>query len=398
MSAHGPTVKQSPVGLAGIAFLSYGFRPFFLGGALWAIVAMALWIGILAGRCQIAASYGPLAWHAHEFLFGYVGAIIAGFLLTAVPNWTGRPPIRGGSLLALFLIWLAGRFALLAADQIGAVFAASIDGLFLPTIALFIAREIMAGRNWRNLPPLALVFLFALANVGFHAETILARSPSYSLRAAIAIIIGLIMLIGGRIVPNFTHNWLVRAKAGRLPAPFGRFDKLSILFAAAALVAWVALPTSTVTGAIFLLAGLLQMLRLWRWAGLSARLEPLVFVLHLGYAFVPIGFVVVGASIFWPEVIAPSQALHAWTAGAMAVMTLAIMTRATRGHTGQELTAGTMTQFIYAAAALAAVLRLAPFAWGSSAVLIGFSAAAWIAAFGAFVLSYGPMLLRQRVA
>ena len=389
-------MKRPATGLARISVLSYGFRPFFLGGALWALAAMLLWIGVVTGRWQIAASYGPLAWHAHEFLFGYVGAIIAGFLLTAIPNWTGRLPVRGGPLLALFLIWLAGRAALLAIDRIGALLAASIDSLFLLMLALVILREIVAGRNWRNLKTVVLVSVLALADIGFHAETILFGAPDYSLRVAIAVIIVLIMLVGGRIVPSFTHNWLVREGAARLPISFDRLDMLSIFLAAAALIAWIALPVSVLTGVLLLLAGLAQFLRLLRWAGLGTWREPLVLVLHVGYAFVPLGFFIVGASVLWPALVPPTGALHTWTAGAMTLMTLAVMTRATRGHTGRELTAGAATQFIYAAAILAAVARILPLAPEFSSTLLAISAVAWIAAFGGFALWYGPMLLRSR--
>ena len=389
-------MKRAVTGLARIPILSYGFRPFFLGGALWALIAMLLWIGVVTGRWEIATKYGPLAWHAHEFLFGYVGAIIAGFLLTAIPNWTGQLPIRGGPLLALFLLWLAGRVALLAIDRIGAVIAASIDSLFLLILVLVISREIAAGRNWRNLRVVVLVFVLALADIGFHAETILFGAPDYSLRVGIAVIISLIMLVGGRIIPSFTHNWLVREGAGRLPISFDRFDIFSILLAAAALIAWIALPVSTLTGVLLSLAGLVQFLRLLRWAGLGTWREPLVLVLHVGYAFVPLGFFIVGASVWWPALVPPTGALHTWTAGAMTLMTLAVMTRATRGHTGRELTAGAATQFIYVAAILAAVARILPLAPEFSSALLAVSAAAWIAAAGGFVLWYGSMLLRSR--
>lgn len=391
-------MKRAVTGLARIPILSYGFRPFFLGGALWALIAMLLWIGVVTGQWEIAVNYGPLAWHAHEFLFGYVGAIIAGFLLTAIPNWTGQLPIRGGPLLVLFLLWLAGRVALLAIDRIGAIIATSIDSLFLLILVLVITREIVAGQNWRNLRVVVLVFVLALADIGFHAETILFGAPDYSLRVGIAVIISLIMLIGGRIVPSFTHNWLVREGASRLPISFDRFDIFSIFLAAAALIAWIVLPVSAVTGLLLSLAGLAQFLRLLRWAGLGTWREPLVLILHAGYAFVPLGFFIVGASVWWPALVPPTGALHTWTAGAMTLMTLAVMTRATRGHTGRELTAGTATQFIYATAILAALARILPLAPEFSSALLAVSAAAWIAAFGGFVLWYGPMLLRNRAA
>jgi uncharacterized protein involved in response to NO len=391
-------MKRTLDGLARVPVLSYGFRPFFLGGAIWAVAAMLLWIGVVTGQWEIATNYGSIAWHAHEFLFGYIGAVIAGFLLTAIPNWTGQLPIRGGPLLILFLLWMAGRISLLVIDQIGNLPAAIVDSLFLLTFALVIFREIVAGRNWRNLKAAALIFLFALADVGFHVETILFGTPDYSLRVGIAVVISLIMLVGGRIVPSFTHNWLARAGANRLPTSFDRFDIVSIFIALVALVTWIALPISNPTGFLLILAGLVQFARLLRWAGLGTWRDPLVLILHVGYTFLPLGFLLIGASVLSPALMLPTEALHAWTAGAMTLMTLAVMTRATRGHTGQELTAGAATQFIYAAAIVAAASRLLPLAPELSSTRLAISAAAWIAAFGGFVLCYGPMLLRSRRA
>ncbi len=376
--------------------LSYGFRPFFLGGALWAAIAMALWIGAISGWWPIAADYGTVMWHIHEFLFGYAGAIIAGFLLTAIPNWTGRLPVLGMALLALFLLWCAGRIALLASDRIGVWEAVAIDSLFLPTLALAVLREIAAGRNWRNLKTAILVALLAIANIGFHAEAVLGGVADYALRAGIAAILGLIMLIGGRIVPSFTRNWLVRAGVERLPSPFGRFDTVSIVLAAAALAAWVTLPDNPVSGAALLIGGVAQAVRLSRWAGLQTWREPLVFILHAGFAFVPLGFLLVGAAVLWPEVIPPTGAIHIWTVGAIALMTLAVMTRATRGHSGRALTADAATASLYAAVALAAVTRfLAALVPDASGMLLDISGVSWIVGFGLFVLGYGPMLVSR---
>ena len=158
-------------GIAAIPLFSYGFRPFFLAAGLWAALAMVLWIGAVSGAWTIASAYGPVAWHAHEFLFGYVSAAMTGFLLTAIPNWTGRLPVSGGPLMALLLLWVAGRVAMLFSDGIGPVAAAAIDALFLVALAATVVREIVAGRNWRNLKTVGLVSALALANIGFHAET-----------------------------------------------------------------------------------------------------------------------------------------------------------------------------------------------------------------------------------
>lgn len=390
-------MKQAARGIAAIPLFSYGFRPFFLAGTLWAAVAMVLWIGAVSGSWTIAADYGPAAWHAHELLFGYVSAAMTGFLLTAIPNWTGRLPVRGGPLLSLLLLWLAGRAAMLASDWIGTLPAAAVDSLFLGALALVVVREIVAGRNWRNLKTVGLVSALALANIAFHVETILAGAPDYALRAGIALVVGLIMLIGGRIVPSFTRNWLAQRGARRLPVPFGRVDIGLMAIAALALVAWVIAPHGVVAGVLLLLAAAAQLFRLSRWAGLATWRQPLVFVLHCGYAFVPLGFLLAGIAALSPEALTPVDALHAWTAGAIALMTLSVMTRATLGHTGRALGAGAGTVAIYVAAGIAALARLAvPLLPELTMPLLDFAAVAWIAAFAGFVLIYGPMLAGRR--
>ena len=392
-------MQREQTGLARIPLFSYGFRPFFLGGAIWAALAMILWIGELSGAWGVAQSYGWVAWHAHAMLFGYVSAIMAGFLLTAIPNWTGRLPVRGGPLMALFLLWLAGRAALIFVDQIGLVPAVTIDASFLVVLALVILREIVAGKNWRNLKTVLLVSLLALANIGFHWEVLRAGAPDISIRAAVAAIIGLIMLIGGRITPSFTRNWLVRQGAKRLPVPFGRFDKAALAVSGFALALWFVLPDAEATGIVMLLAMAFQAARLWRWAGVLTWREPLVLVLHIGYLFVPIGFGLVGVSILWPAIIPATDASHAWMAGAVAIMTIAVMTRATLGHTGRSLTAGARTRLIYGAIALAVFCRLAaPFVPDAMMVLLSIAGVCWIIGFGVFALDYGQMLLRPRLA
>ncbi len=390
-------MKRPTRGIAAIPLFSYGFRPFFLAGALWAVLAMILWIGAVTGAWTIASDYGPVAWHAHELIFGYAGAAMTGFLLTAIPNWTGRLPVRGGPLLALLVLWLAGRLAMLGCDAIGAVAAAAVDSLFLPVVALVVVREIIAGKNWRNLRTVGLVSALALANIAFHAETILAGAPDHAMRAAIGLIIGLIMLIGGRIVPSFTRNWLAQQGARHLPVPFGATDMRLIAAAAIALVAWAIAPEAVVTGLLLLTAALAQGYRLSRWAGLQTWRQPFVFVLHLGYAFVPLGFLLVGMSALWPDVLPATVALHAWTVGAVALMTLAVMTRASLAHTGRALAAGAGTTAVYLAALLATLARLAvPLLPDLTMPLLDTAGLAWMAAFAGFVVFYGPMLIRPQ--
>ena len=205
-----PGDQPRVTGQAVIPLLSYGFRPFFLGGAIWAIVALLRWIGSLANFWQLAPGYGAVAWHAHEMLFGYASAVVAGFLLTAVPNWTGRLPVAGLRLGLLLLLWCLGRLAFLAVGTFGTLPAILIDSIFLPCVLIIMGREIVVGGNWRNLAPLAIVALLAAANVTFHVEVLMTGAPTFGLRAGVAALVALIVLIGGRITPSFTHNWLFR--------------------------------------------------------------------------------------------------------------------------------------------------------------------------------------------
>jgi uncharacterized protein involved in response to NO len=376
-----------------VAFLSYGFRPFFLGAGLWGAGAMVLWIGLMSGRWSFAAGYGAVAWHAHEFLFGYVSAVLCGFLLTAIPNWTGRLPLQGGPLLLLFLIWVTGRIAMLLSDQIGAGAAAIIDGAFLFVLGLAVLREIVVGRNWRNLPIVLLICVLAGANVLFHVEVLSSGVPEPGIRIACAVIIGMIMLVGGRITPSFTRNWLARQGSPKLPTPMNRFDMASLGVAGLALLSWISMPEQRVTGMLLIAAAVAQTARLSRWAGERTWREPIVFILHVGYGFVPLGALILAVSILWPDVVPATGALHAWTTGAIGVMTLAVMTRATRGHTGRTIVSTPATAFIYCAIAVSAMARVAaPFLDSVYRDALVVAAIAWIAAFTGFVLVYGPML------
>ena len=379
----------------GPALFSYGFRPFFLGGTAWSAACVALWIPQLMGGFSLPTTYAPLDWHIHEMLYGYVAAVVAGFMLTAIPNWTGRLPINGTPLAALVALWLAGRLAILFSTYLGIATAAVIDVAFLVTLAIVAAREIIAGRNWRNLRVLVLICVFIAGNVVFHAEVYFSGTADYGIRIGIAAVVMLISLVGGRIVPSFTHNWLARRGDGRLPAPFSRFDVASIVVSLLALALWIGLPASVITGAVLIAASLMQMTRLARWAGDRTASDRLVLVLHVGYAFVPVGFALLGASILAPSVVPPSIAIHAWTAGAIGLMTLAVMTRASLGHSGQALSAGKGTQAIYSLALGAAVLRIIA-GFDGAMILMELAAAAWIGAFGGFVLLYGPLLAQRQ--
>jgi len=222
--------------------LSYGFRPFFLLGSLYAGLAMLFWLPLLHGYLDTASVFAPVDWHVHEMLFGYLAAVLTGFLLTAIPNWTGRLPVQGLPLLALVLLWLAGRFAVFFSVEIGWLAAAVIDCAFLLAVVAAAATEIIAGRSWRNLKVLAPVSVLLVANILFHAEAQYAGLSDIGRGLGIGACILLIVIIGGRIIPSFTRNWLMRENPGRLPVLFNRFDTATIITSAAALAGWALLP------------------------------------------------------------------------------------------------------------------------------------------------------------
>ena len=380
---------------------SYGFRPFFLFGALYAAIVVAVWVPWYLGFIGLPTDFPPIAWHAHELLFGYVPAIVAGFLLTAVPNWTGRLPVVGWPLAVLFGIWLAGRGAVATSLWIGPVPTAVITLSFLATLCAVIAREILAGRNRRNLKVLVIVLALLASQALFQWEVFRLGYSVHGARLAIAVIITLIMLIGGRIVPSFTGNWLRQRGSQIMPQPFSCFDALAIAISAAALAAWVFEPArgggAPWVAAVLFLAAALQFVRLIRWQPQLTFAEPLVTILHAGYLFVPLGFVLAGLAAFHDDASFSTGAVHAWTTGAIGTMTLAVMTRATLGHTGQTLSAGPATLFIYLCVLVAAFARLgAAFSSGSPELLLAVSAIAWVAAFGGFGLAYGPLLAGRR--
>jgi uncharacterized protein involved in response to NO len=382
----------------GPAILGYGFRPFFLFGAAWAALAMALWLPMLSGHVTLPTAFDPVSWHAHEFLFGYLGAVVAGFLLTAVPNWTGRLPIVGWRLGALFALWLAGRVGVAVSDELHWSLVAIAD-LSLPIVlAAALGREILAGKNWRNLTVLVMLGVFALANGIFHIE---AAGGSHAaqgagLRLGLGAGLMLVAVIGGRIVPSFTRNWIVKRGGEKLPSPpMRRFDKVALMALPAALLLWVAFPFHRITAAALLLAGVLHFARLARWRGHLTFAEPLVAVLHAAYSLLPLGALAVGIGILAPGFLDPASAQHIWMGGAIGLMTLAVMTRATLGHTGRALHAGPGTVAIYTAMALSAAARVAAGFWPMNVTsLYALSGLLWIGAFAGFVALYGPLLLQ----
>ena len=378
----------------GAAIFSRGFRPFFLAAGVWALVGVALWPFIFVGAVDIPTAFSPVDWHAHEMIFGYVGAVVAGFLMTAIPNWTGRLPVTGRPLAALVALWAAGRLAIFASAIIGRPAAAATDAAFLVVFTALVAREVIAGRNWRNAKVVALVAALGLANIAFHFEDARVGFAEYTQRAALGLIVMLILLIGGRVTPSFTNNGLARSGATLRPVPYGAPDGAILVLSGVALAFWAVAPETSVTGALSLAAGAANLWRLSRWRGLSVRRDAMLLVLHIGFLFAALGFFVAGAHALWPALVSYPAGVHVWAVGAVGLMTLAMMTRATLGHTGRALVATPGMRFAYLCVIAAAFARLAMSeAPALTMPLMVVAAAAWILAFAAFLLVLGPILI-----
>ena len=394
-----PVGANVPAGRAVPVFLTGGFRPFFLAAAIWSAAALGLWIAVLASGARLPSRFDPLAWHIHEMTFGFALAAVAGFLLTAVPNWTARPPLQGLPLAGLAGLWLLGRAACLFSALLPVSIAIAAGLAFPATLAAVIAREIVAGHNRRNLMMTAPPAVLAIADLLMQLEAAGAGVPSgLGWRLGVAALGMLLSAVGGRIIPSFTRNWLERRGSARRPAAPGWVDRAALGCLHGGLFGWSLFPDFAPIGLLLLLGAGLNLLRLLRWRGLATLAEPLLSVLHLGYAWLIVGAALLGSAMLriGPP---PSAAIHALTAGAVGTMTLAVMTRATLGHTGRALTADRVTVSMYLLVNLAAVARIAAaLTQGWTMPLLEGSAALWIAAFALFVLDYGPMLLRPRIA
>ena len=384
---------------AGPAIWSAGFRPFFLAASMWAALAVPLWLGAYVDGLAVPTRLALPVWHAHEMVFGFAAAAVAGFLLTAIPNWTGRMPLQGAPLAALVLLWAIGRVGVLRSADIGA-FAAAVADLSFPAVFLIVvAREILAGRNWRNLPMLGALSLLLVGNLLVHLKALgLADTAALGNRLGLGTLLMLISLVGGRIIPSFTHNWLTKARPPvPAPAPAGRFDLAVLIVTGLALLAWVMMPDTGVTSWAALAAGIAVAWRLSRWRGLQTVREPLLLILHIGYGWLAAGLLLLGLNSL-TGMLPATAALHALTVGAVGTMTLAVMTRASLGHTGRPLTAGPVTRAIYALITAAALLRIgSPLAGGRTELALWLAGAAWIGAFGLFAVCYGAVLTRPRV-
>lgn len=383
-----------------MTIFALGFRPFFLLAGIEACLAVGVWLAALSGWLPAPAWLTPSLWHAHEMIFGVVAAAIAGFLLTAVPNWTGTQPVRGAPLAALVALWLVGRVGMALAALLPAGALALVDVAFLPAVASAVGRPVVAARQTRNFGVIGIVAALALANAATHLDALgLWRgSAPVALHAAVALAIVLISTIGGRIVPAFTANGLRAAGRPALVRPHDARDRAAL----ALLVLWAALellaPRTAASGAAALAAAVACAVRMAGWQTRAALFEPLVWSLHLGIAWVPVGLAALAAADL-TGALPWSVGLHALTTGAVGTMILAVMTRVALGHSGRRLAAPPAATAAYLLVSAAALARtLGALAWPEATLrVLTVSGLLWIAAFGVFAAAYAPILLGPRV-
>lgn len=369
---------------------SYGFRVFFLLALVFAPLSVAAWMKMIAGDLELTGPFSTIDWHVHEILFGYTSAVIAGFLFTAIPNWTGRKPIQGSILVALALIWVSGRILVAGFGGYGVVIVGIADNLFMIAVAILALREIIAGRNWRNVMVVGPIGVFLAANILFHIEAATQGVADIGKRLGFAAVIFLIMLIGGRIVPAFTRNWLAKAGASALPAAFNRYDGLCILAAALALLTWTIWPDHILTRSALAAVAALHLVRMSRWQGHRTLRSAILLMLHVAYAFLPLGLIslAVGYDI---------AGFHLLGIGAIGGMTLAVMIRASLGHTGQQLAAGPTLSIAFFSLMAAAVVRSAlPGTSAGGVTGLWLAAALWILGFTLVLVRIGPLYFRPK--
>lgn len=374
---------------------SGAFRPLFLLAGLYAPLALLLWLGFLFGFLSLPAqSVNPLLWHSHEMIYGFVAAAMGGFAFTAVANWTGRSPVQGTPLLGLCVLWLLGRIVMIAAEP--GWLAMVVDLSYLLLVIIMLLRELYLGNNRRNYIVAAILSLLCFFNVIYHLEMngVLASSGA-SMRGAIITVMLMISLIGGRIIPAFSRNWLqARGEQGSLPANFDRLDVASLAGTVLVLLSFVLSPFAVITGIVLIAAALLHGLRLGRWQTRKIAGEPLLLVLHVAYAWIPVGLLLLAASSF--QLLAPAVGLHALTIGAISTMIMAVAIRAGKGHSGRALASDTSTNLSFILITAAAVTRvcssLLEFDW-----LLWLSGLLWLLAFVVFVVVAAPILLMPPV-
>jgi uncharacterized protein involved in response to NO len=369
--------------------LAYPFRPFFLLTGIYGIVTVLGWIAFLFGTLQLPLGWSPVHWHSHEMLFGLIPLAIAGFLLTAVCNWTGAKPLQGKGLLILIAIWLAGRFVIWTASWWPAIAVAIVDCLFMPLLAVYMGRVLWQHGNKRNIPIVIVLTVLSLANLMMHIGFINNATAwlQHGEQLAMSLIMLLMIIIGGRIIPLFTNNWLRNQGLEGCVKSYTWLDRATLLSTLLYIITDFFIGTSWLCGFAALAAGLLNTLRLIGWSGWRTAAEPLLWILHLGYESGAI-FNLAPASV-WQ---------HALGAGAMGTLILGVMTRVALGHTGRPLKLPRIGLVIYAAITLAAVIRVIvamQLMDYRNGLLI--AAISWSIAFAFFTWVYWPILTRSRV-
>ena len=379
--------------------MSYAFRPFFLLNGLFAIVVISVWLIALHGTGLALVAVIQPYWHGHEMVVGFAMSAIAGFVLTAVATWTDRPPLQGKLLGVLVFSWLLGRMTMMAATQLPYFLVAFIDTIFPFLLAFLVGREVVGGGSRRNYPIVGIITLLAVLNLLYHlgALQILAGMDRLALYFMIHLLLLMITVIAGRIIPNFTANWLRARGRERLPENHRLGDGITMAATLATGVAVSLTPLGPVTGVLALVAALSHAVRLARWRGLATTSEPLLFVLHVAYLWLPVGYALMALAAFG-LVFPATAALHALTMGAIGNMILAVTSRVALAHTGRSLQAPRLIVISYAILNAAVVARvLSPLNSGLYVAMIDLSAAGWIVTFIIFTRVYWPVLTRPRV-
>lgn len=368
-----------------------GFRPFYLLGAAFAVIAIPMWMAKYYGHMP-GLNNVNFNWHMHEMVFGFAVAIVVGFLYTAGRNWTNLWTPRGKALAALAGLWLAGRVAMLFA---GPLPAALVDMAFLPVAAWLLYQVLKKAPSKRNLVMVGLLGLLAIANAGFHASVLgwMEISTITSIHAAIFVIVMIESIIGGRVIPLFTGKFIPGAQLG-LSA---RMDRLVALSTILACLGWIAGLPGPVAAILALAAAALQTMRLISWKSWHTLNNPLLWILHLSYAWIPVGFVLLALASL--DMVSSSAGIHALAAGSIAGLILGMITRTALGHTARPLKAGKRELVMYVLIQFGAVARLLA-AIGSvelrDAMLL-LSTASWSAAFLLYVWVYLPYLTSPRL-
>lgn len=381
-------------GTGGIPLFAAGFRPFYLLASAMAALWVPLWLVLYRGAAPVVPVFDPLLWHSHEMLYGFTAAVLVGFLYTAIPNWTGQPTPRGLPLAGLAGLWLLGRLVMLGGGGLNPWLVMAIDAAFLPLAALAMLPPLVRTRNRRNIAfPVALLAL-AAGNLALHLDHLGIIGPAVqAIPCALAVITVILVIMTGRVVPFFTANALPQAGVRRI----GRLDDLALLAVIAALAAAVVALGSVAAGLTSLAAAAALAARMVPWRPAATRSVPLLWILHVGHAWIAVAFLLQGLSALGVAV-PPAAAIHALTVGALGSLTLGMMSRSALGHTGRTLKADGWLAAAFVAVNLAAVIRaLAPVLLPEAYLTeLTVSAGLWSLAYGIFFLRFVPILIRPR--